>query len=386
MKSDVISYSKQTIDNDDIKAVNIVLRSAFLTQGPTVFQFENLLKKVTGSKFCIAVNSGTAALHLTCLSIGLKKDDEVITSPLSFVATSNSVLYCGAKPIFADIDEYGLLSPKEAVKKITKKTKAIITVDYAGIPSHLSELKKICQKHNLYLIEDAAHSLGATYRKSTIGSIADLTCFSFHPVKTITTGEGGAVTTDDNKLYKKLKVLKTHGITKYKNDFYYEPDGPWYYEMHYLGYNYRITDFQAALGISQLKKITQFIKARTIIANTYNKAFKKLEEEKLVILPKVRPGTTSAWHLYALRINFQKIKYSKKDLFELFRKEGILLQVHYIPIYKHPYYQKNYKYLPSSYSETESFYNQEISLPIYPSLSQDQQSKVISTVDTFILP
>lgn len=381
MKSDKISYSKQTIDKDDIKAIITVVNSPYLTQGPKVKEFEDKLSRKTKSKFAVAVNSGTAALHLACLAIGLKKDDQVITSPLSFVATSNCILYCNAIPVFADIDKFGLLSPKQVLKKINNKTKAIITVDFAGNPSHINELRLICKKHNLILIEDATHSLGAYYHDKPIGSLADLTCFSFHPVKSITTGEGGAITTNNSSLYTKLKTLRTHGISKNNDEFVNKPDGPWYYEMHYLGYNYRLSDIQAALGLSQLKKLDKFIKIRTKIVKIYNKNFSKFESKNLVILPKIDKTSLSSWHLYPLRINFNKINYNKQQIFELFQKYNINLQVHYIPIHLHPYYQNKFDYKKGDFNQAERFYEMEISIPLYPSLKSNQIQLVVDLVN-----
>lgn len=384
MKTNLISYSKHYIDTDDIENVVRTLLSPFLTQGPQIKSFERSIKRVTKSKYVISVSSGTAALHLACLALNLKKGDEVITSPLSFVATSNSILYAGAIPVFTDIDEYGLLNPKEVLKKITKKTKAIITVDYAGQPSHLFELKKIARQHNLILIEDAAHSLGAMYKERSVGSIADLTCFSFHPVKLITTGEGGAVSTNNRNFYKKLLLFRNHGITKNKKEFVRPYEGPWQQEMHMLGFNYRMTDIQAALGVSQLKKIKLFIRKRGEIARYYNDQFRALEEKGLVKLVKMAPDRTSAWHLYPLRINFKK-KYSKKKLFEYFYENGVRLQVHYPPIHTHPYYIKKFGAKLGDFPHAEQFYAQEVSLPLYPTLTKSQMKKVVQLIRKYIV-
>lgn len=384
MKSDKISYSKQTIENDDIKRVIEVLKSPYLTQGPTVKEFEDKLSKITESKYAVAVNSGTAALHLACLAINLKEHDQVITSPLSFAATSNCILYCNAVPVFADVDESGLLSPKEVLKKINNKTKAVITVDYGGLPSHINDLKKICRKYNLILIEDAAHSLGASYCNKPVGSLADLICFSFHPVKSITTGEGGAITTNSYRLKKILKKLRSHGITKDKNDFINIRQGPWYYEMQDLGYNYRISDIQSALGVSQLNKLNNFITKRREIAQIYNLNLKKFENKEIVILPKDNHNSKSSWHLYPLRINFNKIKYSKKQIFDIFLKNNIQLQVHYLPIHLHPYYAKRFGYKIGDFNKSETFSNMEISLPLYPTLTKHQIKKVIKLISRLL--
>lgn len=373
MKTEPISYSRQTIDKDDIKSVTGVLKSSYLTQGPTIKNFEDELKKVTESKFVVAVSSGTAALHAACFSINIEKDDEVIVPPLTFVASSNCVLYLGGRPIFADVDQRGLLNPREIKKHITKKTKAIITIDYAGQPSYLKEIKEICRKYNLYLIEDASHSLGAFYYNKPIGSFADLTCFSFHPVKTITTGEGGAITTNNKNLFEKMISFRTHGIKKTDNH-------PWYYEMHSLGFNYRLSDIHAALGYSQLKKMKQFLRARKKIREIYDSELQNFENKGLISLPKILPNTDSSWHLYPLLINFKKINKTKREVFEFFAKKGIKLQVHYIPVHFQPYYQKKLGYKKGDYPVAEKFYEQEVSLPLYPTLTTKQVNLVVSTL------
>lgn len=385
MKNDFISYSKQTVDDDDIKSVVNVLRSPFLTQGDRVPRFEKDLSRITKSKYVVAVNSGTAALHAACYACGIKSGDEVITTPLTFAASANCIIYLGATPIFADCDNYGLLDPEKVIKKISRKTKALLTVDYGGCPSHLKELRQIANRYNLILIEDAAHSLGATFKGKPVGSIADLTCFSFHPVKLITTSEGGAVATNKPQFYKKLLLFRNHGITKNRNEFISPYEGPWQQEMHILGYNLRMTDIQAALGISQLKKMKKFLGLRTAIARSYTRNLQKLQENELIDLPKVTSNTTSAWHLYPLRINFNKTKYSKKQLFQKFLENGVRLQVHYPPIHLHPYYNKKYNLKKGDFPNAERFYNQEISLPVFPALTKTQRNKVISLVEKFII-
>lgn len=386
MISDLIPYSKQTIDSDDVSAVVRVLKSTHLTQGANISLFEEGLKKITNSKFMVAVSSGTAALHAACFAASIQEEDEVITTPLTFAASSNCILYTGAIPVFADIDEYGLLNPDEVAKKITRKTKAILTVDYAGQPSHLLELKRIAARRKLVLIEDAAHSLGATYRKQPVGTIADLTCFSFHPVKLITTGEGGAVSTNNQKFYKRLQMFRSHGITKIKSELVKPYEGPWHQEMHELGYNYRITDIQAALGVSQLGKAASFIKRRSQIADFYNKELTSLEEQGVLKLPVVTSDRTCAWHLYALRVNFEKSKYNKYKLFESFRNEGVVLQVHYPPVHLHPYYIDKFGYKNEDFPQAELFYYQEVSLPLYPTLSSVQAEKVVELTKKYIIP
>ncbi len=384
MKSKLVTYSAQSIDNQDIQSVVKILKSPFLTQGPKVPEFEKKLQKIAQSRYVAVVNSGTAALHIACLAIGIKKGDEVITSPLSFVATANAATYCGGKPIFADVDEYGLLNPEEVERKISKKTKAVITVDYAGQPSYVQQLKELCRKYNLILISDAAHSLGAMDGKNPVGSLADLTCFSFHPVKTITTIEGGAIATQNYIYYQKIVMLRNHGITKNRDLFVSKDQGDWYYEMQTLGYNFRMSDVEATLGISQLTKIRKFIKRRNQIAQLYIKHLKIMEQRYQLIIPKLRKGILSAWHLFPLRIDFSQKKISRKRFFEMFLKHGIKLQVHYIPIHLQPYYVNKFHYQRGDFPKSELFYDQEVSLPIYPNLSDREVYRIIRLIQKYV--
>ena len=283
-----MNYGKQSISNDDIAAVTKILKSPYLTTGPSVKQFEEEFALKVGAKYAVAVANGTAALHIASLAANLTSGQELITSPLTFVASANCAFYCGAKPIFADIKPNGLIDPNSIQKKITKNTKIIIPVHYAGYPCDMENISKLAKENNLIVIEDACHALGARYKDSKIGDCqySDMTVFSFHPVKQITTGEGGMVTTNSEKLYNKLLNLRTHGITKNKEEFKYTSDGPWYYEMQTLGYNYRITDFQCALGSNQLKRVDKFVSKRIELAKRYDEAFKNnqnietLPEEK----------------------------------------------------------------------------------------------------------
>jgi len=357
-----ISYGHQWIDRDDIREVVKALKSDWLTQGPRIRDFEKALCRRTGARYAVAVSSGTAALHIACLAAGIEKNDEVITSPVTFVASSNCILYCGAKPVFADIQEDTVnIDPKEIGRKINKKTKAIIPVHFAGHPCDLVEIHKIAGKYGLIVIEDACHALGAEYKVNgrwlKIGSCkhSDMTVFSFHPVKSITTGEGGAVTTNNKKLYERLLVFRNHGISRDVSRFI----GPWYYEMQHLGFNYRITDIQCALGISQLRKLKTFIGHRREAARLYNDLLCGIEEAEL---PVERDGYRSAWHLYPVRI---KKAQNRKMVFENLHKNKIGVQVHYIPVHLQPYYRKSFGYKRGDYPVSERYYERAITLPIH---------------------
>lgn len=373
-----IPYATQWIDDEDIKAVVAVLKSSNLTQGPKVEEFEKAVAEYCDSRYAVAVNSGTSALHIAGLAAGIKEGDEVITSPNTFVASSNCVLYCGGKPVFADIEEdTANIDPDEIIKKITKKTKAIIPVHFAGHPCDLEEIKKIAQKYNLIVIEDAAHALGAEYKKSIIGSCkySDMTILSFHPVKHITTGEGGMILTNSKKYYEKLLMLRTHGITKDKDMLINKDEGSWYYEMQLLGFNYRITDFQCALGINQLRKLDKFIERRRKIVEKYNKAFSELEE---ITLPPEREYVKPSWHLYCIRV-----KKNRNLVFKKLREKGIGVNVHYIPIYFQPYYRK-LGYKIGACQRAEKYYQETITLPLYPKMSSKNVSFVINKVNETI--
>ena len=368
----IIPYGHQSIDKSDIQAVVQVLKSDRITQGPIIDKFENALAKFVGAKYAVCVSSGTAALHAACIASGIESGDEVIVPTLSFVATANCVLYCGAKPVLVDVYVDTLtINAEEVAKKITKKTKAIIAVDFAGHPADWDKLRKLAQKHDLILIDDAAHALGSVYKEKSIGSIADLTAFSFHPVKTITTGEGGAIATNSEALYGRLKKFRHHGIEKdKKNDKKY---GSWYYEINNLGYNYRITDLQAALGLSQLKKIKKNIKVRRFLWNRYKE---KLNNLKAIDLPIEKDNAISAWHIYPIRLN-NKAKKSRREVFDFLRKANIGVQVHYIPIHFHSLYKKLFGYAKGDFPVAEKYYESALSLPLYVSLSKQDQDYVI---------
>ncbi len=367
-----IPYGRQSIDEEDIQAIIDVLHSDYLTTGPKVAEFERKVADYVGAKYAVAVSNGTAALHIACLAAGISKGDEVITTPVTFAASSNCVLYCGGIPVFADIDaDTYNIRPQEIEQKITGKTKAIIPVHYTGQPCDMEAITAIARKHNLLVIEDAAHALGASYKGKRIGSISDMTCFSFHPVKPITTGEGGMVVTDNEGLYKKLILFRSHGITR-DGELMTENQGDWYYQQLELGYNYRITDISCALGCSQMDKLDSFLEKRKEIAYRYDKAFKDVEGIKI---PQQMENCSSGWHLYMIQVLNKK----RKEVFEYLRAAGIGVNVHYIPVYQHPYY-RNHGYSGCCLPNAESFYERAISLPVYPALTAEQQQYIINKV------
>ncbi len=366
-------YGKQSISRHDIKEVVRVLKSDFLTQGSEVDNFEKKLAKNTNAKFAVCFNSGTAALHAAYFAAGIGKNDEFITSPMTFAATANAGLYLGARPVFVDILTNGNINPGLIEEKITKKTKIIIPVHYGGLPCEMVAIQKIARKHKLIIIEDACHALGAKYKDTKVGGCAysDMAAFSFHPVKHITTGEGGAVTTNSKEYYEKMKIFRTHGITKKTFSSKTRNDGDWYYEMQHLGYNYRLTDFQAALGSSQLEKLDKYVKKRREIAIIYQEKFKNNNFFDLISEEK---NVKNSFHLFPILL---KNVLSRKIIFEKLREKGIGVQVHYIPIYFHPYYQR-LGYKKGLCPRAEDFYEREISLPMYFSLSDNEVDHVIS--------
>lgn len=374
----MIPYGHQFIDEDDIQAVVDVLRSDFLTQGPKIDEFEKKLAEYCGAKYAVVVSNGTAALHAAYMAAGLKSGDEFITSTITFPATSNAGLWQGAKPVFVDIDPTtGNINVDLIEEKINKNTRAIVPVDYTGRPADLEKIKQLAQKYNLIVIEDACQALGAIYKDKKVGSISDLTVFSFHPVKSITTGEGGAILTDNEGYYKKMKRFVTHGITKENLD---KNLGGWYFDMVDLGQNYRLTDLQCALGINQLSKLDIFVEKRLGIIKKYNNAFRQI---KGLVVPLEDDETyRSAWHLYVLRLDGVLAK-KRLEIFDQLRARGIGAQVHHIPVYKHSFYQ-SLGYTSIGFDETEKWYSSIISLPLYPSLSEKDQEYVIETVKAIV--
>ena len=379
-----LSYSHQSIAQDDIDSVLNVLKSDFLTQGPKVREFEKMLAAYCESRFAVVFSSGTAALHAAYFAAGLTDNDQIITSPMTFLATANAALFLGADPVFVDIErDTGNIEATLIENAITDKTKAIVPVHFAGHPAELKAMAGIARKHHLLLIEDACHALGATYEGKTIGDCrySDMTVFSFHPVKSITAGEGGAVMTNDGQFYDKLVMFRHHGVTKDKKIFKNCLDdvGDWYYEMQHLGYNYRLTDLHCALGVSQLRKLDRFIQRRREIVETYGHAF---EDNVFFDLPVERRYAKSAWHLYSIRLK-DKHKARKAEIFTKLRTKGLGVQVHYIPVYLQPYYQE-LGYSRTLCPNAEDFYERQISLPLYPSMSgQDVDYVVRNTLDVF---
>ena len=375
----ILPYGHQSIGEDDINAVVEVLRSDFLTQGPKVKEFEEMLSGRVGAEFGVVFSSGTAALHGAYFAAGLGCGDEMITSPLTFLATANAALFLDAHPVFADVEpDTGNIVPGLIEKVITQRTKAVVPVHYAGHPVELKEISKIARKHNLILIEDACHALGAQYLSTNIGdcTYSDMTVFSFHPVKSITAGEGGAVLTNNEDLYKKLLMFRHHGVTKDGPAFQNKETcrGQWYYEMQYLGYNYRLTDIHSALGVSQLRKLDQFIRRRREIAAVYSKAF---GDSPFFDVPAEKRYAKSSWHLYPIRLK-EEFQHRKAWIFERLRENGLGVQVHYIPVHLQPFYQ-HLGYKKGLCPNAEDFYRREISMPLYPSMTDDDIDYVIET-------
>ena len=378
----MLPYSRQWIDGRDVAHVIKVLRSDFLTQGEAVIKLEKSVSDYCEVKYSVAFSSGTAALHGACFAAGIGTGDEVITTPLTFAASANCILYMGATPVFADVQKnLPLIDPDEIRQKITKKTRAIIPVDYSGIPVDYDGINKIAKKNKLIVIADSAHSLGATYKGKKIGNLADMTVFSFHPVKTITTGEGGMVVTNNKNFYKRLCLFRTHGITKNPKYLIDKTQGPWFYEMQELGFNYRLTDIQAALGISQMKRINFFIKRRREISQKYMSAFKNYRSIKILQNDSI---VKSAWHLFPIIINTKNYRQDRLRLFSDFHQAGLKVQVHYIPIHLHPFYRKRFGYKRGDFPYAERFYDGEISLPIYPKMSNKDIERVIEVTSDLI--
>ncbi|MCP4265413.1 MAG: UDP-4-amino-4,6-dideoxy-N-acetyl-beta-L-altrosamine transaminase [Candidatus Brocadiaceae bacterium] len=379
-----IPYSRQSIDEEDIAAVCLALRSDWLTQGPKIKEFEEALAGYCGAKFAIAVSSGTAALHIACLAVGLGKNDVLWTSPNTFAASANCALYCGAKLGFVDIDPrtYNMsidVLETKLIKSLETKSlpKVVVPVHFAGQATDLERLQHLSREYKFNIIEDACHAFGGTYKGSKIGScnFSDMAVFSFHPVKSVTTGEGGAILTDNEELYQKLIRLRTHGITRNSEYMEGESEGPWYYQQIELGMNYRITDIQAALGVSQINRIDSFVARRHELARRYNEKLSGLP----VVIPYQVTDAYSAFHLYVIRLRLSEIQKTRKEVFVELQQKGIGVNVHYIPVHTHPYYRKlGFSY--GQFPEAEKYYQEAITLPLYPSLSDKEQDYVIASL------
>jgi len=372
-----LPYGRHTITEDDIDAVVEVLRSDWLTTGPAVERFENAIAAYTGASHAVAVSSGTAALHAVMHALGIRPGDEVVVPPITFAATANAVVYCGGTPIFADVKPGSLLlDPARVVEKITSRTRAVVAVDYAGQPCDYDELREIARQHNLALVADACHAIGATYKNRKVGTLADLTAFSFHPVKHITTGEGGMITTNEAGFAKRMRAFRNHGITtdhKERNE-----KGSFFYEMVDLGFNYRISDFQCALGTSQLRKLPLWLKQRESIARKY--------DEQLRVVKGVRPleghpDRTHAYHLYVIRLDLQTGSSPRAKVFAALRQQGIGANVHYLPVHLHPFYRTRFGYGEGLCPVAEAAYEEILSLPIYPQMDDADVLRVVDSLE-----
>jgi len=371
-----LPYGRQSIDEDDIAAVTDVLRSDWLTSGPKIAEFEAAVAERTEARHAIAVSNGTAALHAAMFAAHVAPGDEVIVPPLTFVATANCVRYQGGTVVFADVRADTLCIDPDAVQAaITPRTKAIIAVDYAGRPADLARLRTLAERHGLILVEDASHALGSTYHDRPIGSVSDLTTFSLHPVKHVTTGEGGVITTDSSDLAASLRTFRSHGITSDHRQR--EAAGSWMYEMVALGFNYRLTDFQAALGLSQLHKLSGWIARRRSIAAKYDAAFSARGD---IVLPAPEQGTVSAWHLYVIRLRTELLTTSRGGIFAALRAENIGVNVHYIPVQAHPYYRQ-LGYDPMDTPVALDAYERMLSLPIWPGMTDNDADDVVTAVN-----
>ena len=372
-----IPFHKPYITEDEISGVVDALRSGWITMGPTTVAFENNFKEYIGTKNAVSMNSCTACLHLALKAIDLREQDEVIVPSVTFTATAEVITYFRAKPVFVDIErETGNIDISKIEEKITKRTRAIIPVHYGGQPCDLDEILNLAKKYNLSVIEDAAHAIPAWYKKRKIGTLADMTCFSFYATKPITTGEGGMVTTENDEWADRMKMLRLHGISRdaWKR---YTKEGSWYYEVIEAGYKYNLTDLQAAIGLAQLKKVDWMWQKRKAISGQYTEALKPFEE---LTTPYVKADRESAWHLYVIRLNLEMLKIDRNQFIEELKNRGILTSVHFIPLYKHPYYRDILGYTVDGFSASEWFYERVISLPIYPGMTDENVQFVIDTV------
>lgn len=377
----MIYYGRQNINANDIQAVVDVLNSDFLTQGPVLERFERKVADYCGAKYAVAVTNATSALHIACRAAGLRSGDILWTSPITFTASANCGRYCGADVDFIDIDSAtynmsvaSLREKLEKAKNEGKLPKIVVPVHLAGQSCAMKEIRELAQKYGFTVLEDASHAIGADYLDTKVGSCrySDMTVFSFHPVKIITTGEGGMVLTNDEKLYKKLCLYRSHGITRDESLMTHEADGSWYYQQIDLGYNYRMTEIQAALGYSQMDRLDEFVSRRRYLVNRYNDLLKDIA----VVTPYVLPETNPSWHLYMVRANFSKLNIKKQQLFTEMKKRGIVLNLHYIPVHTQPYY-KNLGFKNGDFPNSEKYYEEIFTLPLYYDLTETQQDKIV---------
>lgn len=382
----LIPYGRQYVDDEDIAAVIDVLRSPALTQGPKIPEFEEKLAEVVGAKYCVAVNSATSALHIANLALGLKPGENGVTSPITFVASSNAIAFCGAEPRFADIDpETYNIDPVELERVVDGNTRVVVPVHFAGQSCDMAAIHEVIKAQEkktgkrVYVVEDASHALGSKYKGENVGTCrySDMAVFSFHPVKHITSGEGGAVTTNDEELYQRLRMFRSHGIAQDPKYLQGVPPGRWYYEQLELGFNYRITDLQSALAINQLSKLGRFMERRRQIVEKYNSVF---SGRKNIATPVEREKGSSNFHLYVLQFDFERIGMDRNTFMEKLRDRNVGTQVHYIPVHTQPYYRRQFGMSWGMFPRAEKYYHHCLSIPLYPAMDDEQFEQVVSSI------
>ena len=377
----MIYYGKQSINEDDIREVVEVLRSDFLTQGPMIERFEKRVAEYCGAKYAVAVSNGTAALHIACMAAGLGEGDMLWTSPITFVASANCARYCGADVDFVDIDadtyNMSVKTLEEKLCSAKRKPKLVVPVHLAGQSCDMKRIHELAQEHGFMVMEDACHAMGADYLGKKVGccEFSDMVVFSFHPVKIVTTGEGGMILTNNEELYQKLLLFRSHGITRDENLMTHEVDGPWYYQQLELGFNYRMTDLQAALGYSQMKRVDEFVARRRELAARYERLLANLP----VRTPQVLEGAVPSWHIYVVRVDFSQLRISKQEIFDRMKANGIVLNLHYIPVHMQPYYQK-FCFADGDFPSSESYYREALTLPLYYDLTDDSQGRIVESL------